>query len=201
MSTVIGHGLAGALAAATITASVETRNRRWLIVFGALVAVVPDLDVVIYLLLSPEGMAIHRGLSHSVAFALASAALGTLCCFRILSASVHMILLALAFAALTHPLLDYLMGAGPPIAFLSPLLNHGSLLPVVAMPVAYYATSLRGLVSLLTHPPTILAVLLELATFVPLLLLALRYRRVSRACLWMVALSAELFTLVFYNWA
>ena len=199
MSTILGHGLGGALAAAIVTTKLTRDKQQRIVVAAALAGVIPDLDVLVYLLLSPEGMTVHRSISHSLIFGLATAAVVLICAVRFIPAPLGTVFLALSLACLSHPVLDFLMGAGPPIGFFSPFSDHAYLFPIVAVPVAYYATSLSGLVLLLIHPPTVLAILLEIAILLPLLSLAMRYRRLSRACLWAIAGSAELFTLVFYN--
>jgi len=118
MPSVIGHlavplCLGAALGRNRIAGSVTAA--------GTLLAVLPDLDVLAFRLgipyQSPFG---HRGFSHSLLFAAATA----LCCTLMLAATRHRRLRSWLFlfaAAASHPLLDAATDGGLGVALLWPL--------------------------------------------------------------------------------
>jgi inner membrane protein len=105
---------------------------RWAWWLGVGCAVLPDLDVISFRLGFPYGHLLgHRGLTHSVAFAvmvaLISAAIGawTLRGYRCLPT-----LLIFVFACtLSHGLLDAMTNGGHGVAFFAPFSNHRYFLP------------------------------------------------------------------------
>jgi inner membrane protein len=91
-----------------------------LLVAGVIASVVPDLDVIAFRLgLNYAHAAGHRGLTHSMAFALALGALTTIFSSA-LRASPRTVLLFVAVSALSHPLLDMLTNGGLGAALLWP---------------------------------------------------------------------------------
>lgn len=199
MSSVVGHALAGALCAKGIRPSVEPGKEKWLVLVAAVLAVLPDADVLVFVLFQPEGMLPHRGFSHSLLFALLSGSLAYLLTARYFAAWGKRLFAVLILAALTQPLLDYLMGAGPKVPLLAPFHDGGFLLPIRAVPTAYYATSGSGLVSLITHPPTLLGIGLELLLLVPMILLCRRPRGWRTTALALTSVAAACATLLLYN--
>jgi len=120
--------LGGAVAAKIAAGEISTPQRRRFYVLAALVSVLPDLDVVVFMLLRPLEMTPHRGASHSLLFAALSALLLTFLCVRFFSMT-RVRLFACIFAAYcSHLALDYLMGGGPEVPFFWPFSVQDTLL-------------------------------------------------------------------------
>lgn len=171
MSTLVGHALAGTLA--TAAGGDRIRNRRALTAVAIAAALLPDLDIVVFLLLRPAGMAPHRGFSHTLLFALGASAILALLAARPLRAPPWRLWGVLALAALSHPVLDYLMGAGPPVPFLAPLVERGWLLPVRLLPIAYYGRTASAYLQPAFWLLNLMAAVIEVAIFAPLVVVAL----------------------------
>jgi inner membrane protein len=93
-------------------------------VLGAACAIAPDVDVVGVQAGIPFGSPLgHRGLSHSLLFAAALAAVVVALCFRRMPEPVSRARLWLYFflAGASHGVLDALTNGGPGIAFFVPL--------------------------------------------------------------------------------
>ena len=182
MASIFGHA-AGALIAweggRQLPGDWVPRRARWHIV-PVVIAALPDLDVFPPMLLGRSAMGYHRGASHSVLVALAIAGCATLavkaCGCR---AQRRRLFLVLAACALVHPLLDYLMGCGPPVPFLWPFTRRGWLSPVQLIPTAYYPLNPSGIAWVLGSPRTWAGVGLEAASLGPLWL-AVRARGIPR---------------------
>lgn len=199
MSSVVGHALAGALCAKGIQPSVAPGRDKWLVSTAVAVAVLPDADVLIYALLQPEGMQPHRGFSHSLLFAVASGSIAYLLTCRYFAPGGRRLFATLVLAAVTQPLLDVLMGAGPRISLFAPFYDGGFLLPFRAVPTAYYATTGTGLLSLARHTPTLIGIGLEVMLLAPLILLCQRPRGRRAAVLVLTSVAAECAILLIYN--
>jgi len=167
MSSFVGHSLAGMSVALAIGVNQTGRKRRGLVIIVAALAVLPDIDVLVYLTFGALGMTPHRGLTHTLLFAtMISSALAAI------SRSYFAMTFCRAFllftgVMLSHLLLDYLMGCGPAVPFFWPLSNHGYLFPYKVAPTAYYGLSATELISLLFYPPAIIGILLEVLIFLP----------------------------------
>ncbi|HJR60902.1 MAG TPA: metal-dependent hydrolase [Vicinamibacterales bacterium] len=118
-----------AMAAVTIAAAMMPRSsyRAWAVV-GVVCATVPDLDAVPRLV-GRGDLAIlggHRGITHSILFAVATAGFVTLGASQSLGASRFRIFSCLALATLSHGILDAFTdyGSGVGVAFLSPFSEH-----------------------------------------------------------------------------
>ncbi len=145
MSSLVGHALAGIAAAQAASGDPKRRGRRRFWALMAVIAVLPDLDVVVFMLFNPPGMVPHRGASHSLLFAAVIALAVALVFGHFLSLS-RLRLFGCAFAAYaSHLVLDYLMGKGPQVHFFWPISDHGYLSPVQIVPTAYYGLSGRAL--------------------------------------------------------
>ena len=99
-------------------------GRARLLVLGAACAVVPDLDVLAFRLGIPyEDMLGHRGLSHSVAFAICLAAAATWLVMRLDGQGVPALRLGLFLflATVSHGVLDALTDGGLGVAFFAPI--------------------------------------------------------------------------------
>jgi inner membrane protein len=91
-----------------------------LLVAGALAAMLPDADVVVFKLGIAYADALgHRGASHSFVFALTLGA-GAALCHRLLRAKAWTAFLFVGVAVLSHPLLDMLTNGGLGVALLWP---------------------------------------------------------------------------------
>jgi inner membrane protein len=116
---------------------------------GALLTILPDADVAAFALGIPyEHMLGHRGLTHSIAFALVTALLGTLA-LRV-RPHAEPTFAFLLLCALSHPLLDALTNGGLGVAFFAPFSNHryfSPWTPIQVSPIGAGFFSARGLVT------------------------------------------------------
>jgi inner membrane protein len=96
-----------------------------------LCAVIPDLDAIGFWLGVPYGNVLgHRGITHSILFALLTAAAATALTTRGAPPDFkNRVLLAFGLAALSHGLLDAATNGGLGVAFFSPLSNHRYFFP------------------------------------------------------------------------
>lgn len=184
MSTLVGHSLVATLATRATGIRADSSQRTRIAIVAVLLAILPDLDIAFFLAVRPLGMTPHRGASHTLLFALLTATLATLLSSRWLRLSRARLWLGFFLAAASHPALDWLMGAGPPVPFFAPLVARGFLCPWRLLPVAYYGkvggAYLQPGFWLLNG----LAAAVEAVIFAPLLLLAdagLRRRRLAVA--------------------
>jgi inner membrane protein len=156
-------------------------------------AILPDLDVF------ARGAA-HRGVSHSILFAVLLAVCGA----GVSSLANRQIsylrgFLVLLGCTLVHPLLDYLMGCGPRVPFFWPLGKEGVLSPIQLVPTAYYARTPRGVLSLLGYAQTWKGFGLELLSLGPIWM-GMRIRNpVARAMCLLVSLGGFAITWMLYN--
>jgi membrane-bound metal-dependent hydrolase YbcI (DUF457 family) len=172
MSTFVGHAIAGALTSASLGGARTLGARLKLATLGGVAALLPDLDIVTFLLLRPAGMVPHRGLSHGIAFAALTCCVLALLARRWIPLAGWRPWLGLFFAASTHPVLDCLMGAGPAVPIFAPISDEGYLLPFRALPTAYYGKEPGAYVTGAYWLPNVLAASLEALIFGPLALLA-----------------------------
>lgn len=146
MPSVFSHAVVGA----TVVACGLPRPRAALVVLGAVLAVVPDLDVVGLAfgwgLDHPLG---HRGLSHSLFVAVVLAGLATRAVPVLAAERRWRIWLILALAAASHGLLDALTNGGRGVAFLAPFVTtrwHFPVRPIEVSPIGVWTFfSQRGL--------------------------------------------------------
>ena len=117
---------------------------------GAIATILPDLDVVAFALGIPYGHPLgHRGVTHSIAFALVVAALFT----WMLTARVHRhaTFVFLFLCAVSHPVLDAMTDGGLGIAFFAPFHNERYFLPwtpIRVSPIGAGFFSARGVETL-----------------------------------------------------
>jgi membrane-bound metal-dependent hydrolase YbcI (DUF457 family) len=167
MASVVGHAI-GALSVWELGRRVDWAPReQGAYLLPAALAIAPDLDVVVGMLFLPAGLVSHRGPSHSLLFALGLALAGSLIWLawqRLRQRETNWLkVFAVLFGCcLMHPVLDYLMGCGPPVPFLWPWLDTGWLSPVQLIPTAYYAKTPSGLLGVMIHPRTWAGIALEL---------------------------------------
>ncbi len=170
MSSIIGHGLVGVISKQCIKTSLPREKENRLLALSIFLAILPDFDVIVFLMLKPAGMTPHRGISHSLVFITMTALFFGIAAFRYFPISKRRLFFICFCPLLSHLFLDYLMGAGPPVPFFAPVISRGFLSPIKLVPCAYYSTSVTGLVGLLTHAPTLIGIVMELLIFVPMII-------------------------------
>jgi inner membrane protein len=100
-----------------------------LLALAAVCSVLPDIDAVGYWLGIPYGHWLgHRGLTHSLPFALALGAMASLWAER-LAASRRAVFLAVALATGSHGILDAMTSGGLGVAFFAPFSNERFFFP------------------------------------------------------------------------
>jgi inner membrane protein len=198
MSTLVGHALAATVAS---SAGAGGDQRAWwrITAFAILAAVLPDLDIVVFLTLEPLGMIPHRGISHSVLFAIASSSALTLIASRPPGLARKRIWVVLFAAALSHPALDYLMGAGPPVPFFAPFSERGLLSPLRLLPTAYYGRAAGAYFTTPFWTVNSVAALLEIVIFLPPVLAIRSKSVVTRALAPAIVLCGLALTLRLYR--
>jgi membrane-bound metal-dependent hydrolase YbcI (DUF457 family) len=173
MASILGHALGGVVAARAFSDD-EKKGLYYSKVFTVsiiVLSVLPDLDIIVWILLKPAGMTPHRGASHSLMFALIFAFIGWLIVSKGGKRGGWRLPLAFLAASLMHPLLDFLMGCGPKVPFFWPFTKTGYLSSVQLIPTAYYSKSIKGLIGLLIfHKESQIGIIFELMIFVPLLI-------------------------------
>ena len=169
MSSFIGHGLSGVISKQCIKTRLSPRKERWLLFLSVFLAILPDLDVLVFMALKPAGMVPHRGFSHTLLFITAAATFVLAVTYKIFPISRIRLFFVYFCPLFAHLALDYLMGAGPPVRFFAPVINTGFLSPVKLVPCAFYSTTFGGLLGLLTHGPTRLGFVLEILIFAPVI--------------------------------
>ncbi|MFQ5843927.1 MAG: metal-dependent hydrolase [Planctomycetota bacterium] len=176
MSSLVGHALGATVvweAGRRLTGDQTLPGKRWY-ALPCVAAALPDLDVVVPMLFDVP--ADHRGASHSLpaAVVLAAAAAGVAVSLA-RGAEFGRTFALLVPCTFLHPVLDFLMGRGPPIEFLWPWVTEGWLSPIQVVPTAYYPTHADALIAVLLYGKTWIGIGFELVAFGPLLL-ALRSR-------------------------
>lgn len=133
MATVFTHALVGAALARPASPDALPRGR--LALAAAALAVLPDLDVLTFALGIPyEHPLGHRGLSHSIAFAIACGLAGAALVAgppgrRLPARAWGGVAAVLVLAVASHGLLDALTDGGRGVGFLVPFSNRRFFLP------------------------------------------------------------------------
>jgi inner membrane protein len=142
MPTVVAHAAVGWAAARHGSSTLPRDEARPLALVAALLAMLPDLDVIGFGLGIPYGARLgHRGFSHSLTFAVGSALVGHAALRwhskrRGRTAPGIVAYLLLLLAAASHPLLDMLTDGGLGVALLAPLSWTRLFFPVTPIPVS-----------------------------------------------------------------
>jgi membrane-bound metal-dependent hydrolase YbcI (DUF457 family) len=198
VSSIVGHVLGGVVAAKAAAGEMLPEKRRRFYVLAALTSLLPDLDVVVFILFRPLNMTPHRGASHSLLFAAISALLVTFLCARFFSLG-RLRLFACVFAAYcSHLMLDYLMGCGPEVLFFWPFSDRGYLSPIQLVPTAFYGLSANAFRDIFLSSATYIGVALELVIFVPLLYLSTAKTWKQRADFLVLTIGGIVATVVLY---
>ena len=150
MASIISHAVFASGLGAAASPAVRMPARYWITV--AVIAALPDLDVVVYPLgLNAPDMLGHRGITHSLPFAAVCAAFAVQLVFRgSVWRPVWFRLWAVVFAAMaSHGVLDALTNGGQGIAFVAPFSDgrwHFPWQPIRVSPIGVGAFfSLTGL--------------------------------------------------------
>jgi inner membrane protein len=139
MPSVFSHAIA---AAALGAVAIDGRHRLPIWGLGALCAIVPDLDVISFFFGIPYDHPLgHRGLSHSLFFAVGLATVMTPVVRRTRPASFGALRLWMFFflATASHGLLDAMTSGGLGVAFFAPFSDARYFLPwqpIVVSPIA-----------------------------------------------------------------
>lgn len=131
MSLPLAHALVGGAAGVALWPDRTAAGSRRALAAGALLGVCPDAD---YLLswLHVLGWGWHHGFTHSVAFAVIAGAAAS----RVLGLPGWRGALACVLAALSHPLLDYVVTESPGVALWWPMTSRRTKLGIDAL--SYY---------------------------------------------------------------
>lgn len=145
MPTPVTHAIS-ALSIAPLFARPRVPRRTWII--GAMLAVLPDVDVVAFYLGIPYRSVLgHRGLSHSLTFALVLSLIALACAFPRALEGVNRRFLWLYFflCIVSHGVLDACTNGGLGIAFFAPFADSRYFFPI--RPIAVSPISFHRLFS------------------------------------------------------
>ena len=142
MPTLVGHALVGWAATQNASPRLAKAQVKLLGLVAALLAMLPDADVIGFGLGIPYGSKLgHRGFTHSLVFALASAGVGLAFARWQLRRRGHaapglLAFLLLFLAAASHPLLDMLTDGGLGVALFAPFTWGRYFFPLRPIPVS-----------------------------------------------------------------
>jgi len=127
MATIFSHGVA---AAALGTAFPKPKSARFWI-YGIICSMVPDVDVIGFRFgVHYEDMLGHRGLTHSIAFALVFSGIAAAAIYgRERQTGWRTLWLYLFLATISHGTLDAFTDGGLGVAFFAPFSNHRYFFP------------------------------------------------------------------------
>lgn len=130
MPTIFSHAIfASAVAGAFHSAQSEQWPARFWIL-TSICAILPDLDVVAFAFGIPyESIFGHRGVTHSLSFAILTGLIVSLLFFSAVPMSRWKLGLYFAAVTFTHPLLDMLTNGGLGVALLAPFSNERFFFP------------------------------------------------------------------------
>lgn len=196
MSTFVAHSLAATVVASASRGATPPGRHRVVTALAVAAALLPDVDV---LLVTWAGGA-HRGLTHSLAFVVVSAIVLAAAARARVGAAGGRLFLVMFLAGVSHLLLDFLMGAGPPVRPFAPFDDSGYLAPWRLLPIAYYARTADGYRSVEFWARNGIAAALEVAILAPALLVtAPGWRRRTRTLAAALSLAAVGASLALYN--
>jgi len=146
------HAVAG-LAVGALVAPQEAAWPYYLLTLG--LGMLPDLDVVGFYLGIPYGSPLgHRGLSHSLLFAVVMSLLAAVLASGLLAVSWWLLWLCFFLALVSHTLLDALTDGGLGVALFWPLNKRRYFFPfrpIRVSPIGMAALGRRGMQSLLSE--------------------------------------------------
>jgi len=200
MASIIGHAFGGIITKKVVGDRLPISRERVFLFTLVFLALLPDFDIIIYIIFKPSGMVPHRGLSHGIPFLFLIACIATLLTANYFGIPKRKLFFVFLCALFSHPILDYLMGAGPPIAFLAPFYDASFISPISIIPWAFYSESAAGLFQILYYPPALIGYCLELMIFLPIVLLFKKFRaRIIRILLPAISVFAVTCTVLIYN--
>ncbi len=200
MSSIIGHGCAGIIIKNLVKTNIPKTKNRVLIGLLIVLALLPDIDVVLLLLFKSSVNITHRGVTHGFLFIFITACIFTIMFERYFDISKLKIFAVFLSALLSHLILDYLMGAGPPVTLFAPFSYKGFLAPVKLVPCAFYPTSIKSIFQLLTYPPAVVGYCLEVLIFIPIILFLKNQKSIfSNVILFAIFIFSLTITYVIYN--
>ena len=146
MPTIFSHAFfASSIGSAFAPAHLRIR----FIILTALCAMLPDADVVSFFFGIEYGNHLgHRGITHSILFAIALGWAIAFLCFRDLEVSRWKLALYFSAVTLSHPLLDMLTNGGLGVALLAPFSDERFFFPwrpIAVSPIGLGFFSDRGL--------------------------------------------------------
>lgn len=154
MPTIFSHAVFATVAGkAFIKKSVSV----WFWILTAVCSIIPDTDVAAFFLgIGYENMFGHRGITHSIFFAVLFGGLTTFLTHKFLETGIPLIKLFIFFtlATLSHPLLDMLTDGGLGVALFAPFSNERFFFPfrpVEVSPIGARFFSGRGIEVILSE--------------------------------------------------
>jgi membrane-bound metal-dependent hydrolase YbcI (DUF457 family) len=197
MSTFVGHALAATVLVSSSRSRIPAEEYRVVMALAIFAAVLPDIDVFLRV---GSSVVAHRGLTHSLLFAVIAAAALSLVVRAFMDMATARLFLLLFLAYVSHLFLDFLMGAGPPIRPFAPFDDRGFLAPARLLPIAYYAKTAEGYRSVAFWGLNAFAAALEALIFTPALLSTNpEWRGRTRALAVTLSIATVAATLALYN--
>lgn len=156
MATIFTHGIAAFTLGKT---ALKKTGAGKILIAGIVCSVLPDADVIAFAFGIPyESMWGHRGITHSVFFALLTAVFVTLLFYKTkakFSVSSLQIAVFIFLCTLSHPLLDMLTDGGLGVALFAPFNNRryffNSFRPLKVSPFGAGIFSKRGFMVILSE--------------------------------------------------
>ncbi len=152
MPTIVSHAMVA------VTAGTAARLSRRVILYGALLSVLPDIDVLgLPLGIGHYDLFGHRGFTHSLCFALLAAAIATAVMGRATTYPVTATRPTFVFlfvCTASHGMLDAMTNGGAGIAFFSPFSNERYFFPWTPLevsPIGWDFFSGDGLLTLVSE--------------------------------------------------
>jgi inner membrane protein len=199
MSSIIGHSCAGIIVKNLVKTNISPQKNRVLIGLLIGLSLLPDIDVVFLLLVKSPDAISHRGFTHGLLFIFITAYIFTIMFERYFGISKLIIFCLFSSALLSHIVLDYLMGAGPPVNLFAPFFDKGFLAPIKIVPCAFYPTSIKSIFQIITYPPAIVGYCLEILIFIPIILFLKNQKPLFKIILCAISIFSLTITFLIYN--
>jgi membrane-bound metal-dependent hydrolase YbcI (DUF457 family) len=178
MASFVGHSLAAVAAYKGMEKMFDNKPLAapWDYLIPASLGILPDLDIIFYIVSGVQFGDIHRGISHSFVFCLFYALVFSLVYFlknrqRVRFPFLYKYLIMLFASTATHPILDYFMARGPHLPLFWPLSHEKFISPIQLIPTAYYSLSMKRIMEIFVMFKSFKGYILELVQFLPLILI------------------------------